>query len=312
MPGPSALSMLFFPYKFDLSLQRVPLLTILIALLCIGVYTKQYANEAEYAEKTEYFCAKSRSNVARMALEKSLGSASQERCVALMFELGVAENPEDVIKSYAESSKSFAGLSDEDSQIYIESFLLEEYRGYRSRVPALTTKQLWYQPRSWNPVTMVTSSFSHGSWDHVIGNLLFFYAFAAAVELIVGALAFAMVVMVMVFGTNIAYSLAMLSMENPLPTVGLSGVVMGMIAMLAFFMPTAKVRCFYWILIKIGTVAVSAWFLALVYIGLDVFTLLTQEEMGGVNLVAHVSGAVIGFLLAAIFFRRHRREISIA
>ena len=303
--------MLFFPYKFDLSLKQIPFLTILVSLICLGVYTKQYANESEYAEKTQWFCAKNRTNVARMALEKSIGDSSVSRCVELMFELGVADNPERIIKSYAEHSRSFAGLSDEDSQLYIEDFLLDEFRTYRARVPALTTKALWYAPRSWDPVTMVTSSFSHGSWDHVIGNLLFFYAFAAAVELIVGSLAFFGVIMVMVFGTNISYSLAMLSVQDPLPTVGLSGIVMGMIAMLAFFMPTAKVRCFYWILIKIGTVAISAWLLALVYIGLDVFTLMTQDEMGGVNLIAHVSGAIIGFLLAALFFRRQRREIAI-
>lgn len=303
--------MLFFPYKFDMSLKRIPFLTILVSLLCIAIYSKQYFNEAEFIEKTEWFCTKSRSHVAQMALEKSLGDASPMRCVELMYELGVSDEPNEIISEYAENSKSFAGLNDEDSKLYIQGFLDDEYRTYRSRVPPLTTKELWYSPKSWNPATMVTSSFSHGSWDHLVGNLLFFYAFAAAVELIVGSLAFAGVIMVMVFGTSISYSLAMMSVENPLPTVGLSGIVMGMIAMLAFFMPTAKVRCFYWFLIKIGTVAISAWILALVFIGLDVYTLLSQEEMGGINLIAHVSGAVLGFVMGLAFFRRHRREISI-
>ena len=303
--------MLFFPYKFDLALKRIPFLTIVVSLLCIAVYSKQFANEAEFTEKTEWFCMKSRSHIEQMALQKSIGDATPERCMELMFELGVADDPEAIIGQYAAGSKRFAGLSEEDSRLYIHDFLIREYRTYRSRVPALTTKELWYSPESWNPATMVTSSFSHGSWDHLVGNLLFFYAFAAAVELIVGSLAFAGIIMVMVFGTNISYSLAMMSVENPLPTVGLSGVVMGMIAMLAFFMPTAKVRCFYWFLVKIGTVAVSAWILALVYIGLDVFTLFTREEMGGINLVAHVSGAFIGFVLAVVFFRKQRREITV-
>ncbi len=312
MPGHNGgFIMLFFPYKFDLKLKRVPFLTILVSILCIAIYSKQFANEAEFAEKTERFCMKSRSHIEQLALEKSIGDASAGRCVELMFELGVADDPDAIISEYAENSKRFAGLKEEDSKVYIHDFLREEYATYRARVPALTTKELWYSPQSWNPTTMVTSSFSHGSWDHLIGNLLFFYAFAAAVELIVGSLAFAGVIMVMVFGTNISYSLAMMSVENPLPTVGLSGVVMGMIAMLAFFMPTAKVRCFYWVLVKIGTVAVSAWLLALVYIGLDVFTLVTQDEMGGINLIAHVSGAFIGFALGVLFFRRHRREISV-
>ena len=117
--------------------------------------------------------------------------------------------------------------------------------------------------------------------------------------------------MAMAFGTNIAYSLAMMGAENPLPTVGLSGVVMGMIAMLAYFLPTAKVRCFYWIFVRIGTIAVSALILATVYIGLDIYTLLTQEELGGVNLVAHVSGSILGLLLGLVFFRAKKNAIVI-
>lgn len=303
--------MLFFPYKFDLALKRVPFLTIFICLVCVAIYTKQFLNESEFVEKTRWFCTKSRSHIEQLALQKALGDASAYRCVEFMYELGLADDPQMAIDEYAEKSQSFAGLSDEDSRIYIRDFLNDEYRTYRARVPAYATRDLWYAPASWDPVSMITSSFSHGSWDHLIGNLIFFFAFAAAVELLVGPLGFAATIMAMVFGTSIAYSLAMISVEDPLPTVGLSGIVMGMIAMLAYFMPTAKIRCFYWFIVKIGTVAISAWILALVYVGLDVFTLMTQDEMGGINLIAHVSGAVIGVLMGVIFFRQKRREIQI-
>ncbi len=303
--------MLFFPYKFDLRLEKIPFLTIFVALLCVAVYTKQHLNEVDYVQQTQWFCSKNRSHIEQMALEKALGDASAMACLELMYELELSQNPDEIIGDYAANSKSFAGLSDADSREYIKGFLADEYRSYRANVPPLTTKELWYAPESWNPVTMVTSSFSHGGWDHLIGNLVFFYAFAAAVELIIGGAAFFGVIMVMVFGTNISYSVAMMAVEDPLPTVGLSGIVMGMIAMLTFFMPTAKIRCFYWILVKVGTVAVSAWLLALVFIGIDVYTLMTQDEMGGINLIAHVSGAALGFALGVLFFRKRRRDLSL-
>lgn len=303
--------MLFIPYKFDLQLSRFPFLTILVCLVCVGIYTQQYVNANEFEKRSLYYCAAKLSTIEQMAMEKTVGDASPGTCLDLMFELALSEEPEALIKDYASKSDKFAGFSEADSKIFIEDFLLEKYAGYSRSVPAYQTKSLWYVPDSWNPMTMVTSTFSHGSWDHLVGNLLFFYAFAAAVELIIGSLALFCVIIAMAFGTNVAYSLVMISAANPLPTVGLSGIVMGMIAMLTYFLPTAKIRCFYWFLIKIGTVAVSAWLLALIFIGVDVYTLFSQEEMGGINLVAHVSGAFLGFVLGFAFFRKQKKAIVI-
>lgn len=134
---------------------------------------------------------------------------------------------------------------------------------------------------------MLTANFAHGSWQHLIGNLLFFFAFASAVELIVGSITFAAVVLAMSFGTSVAYSLAMTNFPGALPTVGLSGVVMGMMALLAYLIPTGMIRCFWWFIIKFGTIALPAWLLSLWYIGLDIYVLTSQEELGTVNLVAH-------------------------
>ena len=56
--------------------------------------------------------------------------------------------------------------------------------------------------------------------------------------------------------------------------------------------------------------AVPAWLLSLWYIGFDVYQLLNNKEMGTVNLVAHVSGAIIGLLLSITSFRRRKQEVS--
>ena len=303
--------MLFIPYKFDLSLTRIPWLTIMVCVVCTAIYAQQYRNEIDFERQSMMYCSRSLTNVEQMAMEKTFGDASPYTCLDLMFELELAPDPQSVIASHARRAEKFAGFNAEDSRQFIESFLNDRYLEYKANVPELKTKALWYVPDSWNPVTMVTSTFSHGSWDHLIGNLLFFYAFAAAVELIIGSAMFFAVIMAMAFGTNVAYSLAMMSAANPLPTVGLSGVVMGMIAMLTYFLPTAKIRCFYWILIRFGTVAVSAFVLALIFIGIDVYTLITRDDLGGVNLIAHVSGAALGFLLGFAFFRTQKRRIVI-
>lgn len=46
------------------------------------------------------------------------------------------------------------------------------------------TENLMYYPDSWNPVKMVASSLAHGDWMHLTGNMIFFLAFAPALEIL--------------------------------------------------------------------------------------------------------------------------------
>lgn len=48
------------------------------------------------------------------------------------------------------------------------------------------------------------------------------------------------------FSASFAYSIAVLLGAEPLPALGFSGVVMGMIGLAAFLMPRAKIKTFFW------------------------------------------------------------------
>ena len=56
-------------------------------------------------------------------------------------------------------------------------------------------QQLWYQPHSWDVWHMITAAFAPVSWGHVTGNLSFFLAFAATVEVILGPTLFGAVIL---------------------------------------------------------------------------------------------------------------------
>jgi membrane associated rhomboid family serine protease len=177
-------------------------------------------------------------------------------------------------------------------------------------VPSYTTQQLWYEPASWNWKSMISAAFAHASWLHVLGNLFFFFAFAAAVEMIIGHFRFSLMIVGLALGTHIFYSLAMAGVDNAPPTVGLSGVVMGMMALFAFFLPTGRIRCFLWLIVFFKRFALPAWLLVSWYVGWDVYALLTEDGQSGINMVAHVSGAGIGFAAGMLLFRKRRREIA--
>lgn len=175
--------------------------------------------------------------------------------------------------------------------------------------PAFTEMMLYY-PQSWNPVKMLTASLAHGSWLHIFGNLIFFLAFAPALEILVGnKLRYLSIILFISIVVGVAYSIStLIGMSAPLPTLGLSGVVMGMIGLSAFLMPKARIKVFWWYIVFWKTFYVPAWVLAVIYIGLDVWVMLTATDYHGINVVAHVAGGFAGYLYGYLWLQERREE----
>ena len=173
------------------------------------------------------------------------------------------------------------------------------------------TESLMYYPDSWNPVTMVTSSLAHAGFWHLFGNLLFFMAFAPALEILLGSSLRHLGAMLLVaLVSGLSYSLwTVISGAEVIPTLGFSGVVMGMIGLSAFLMPHARVRVFCWLIVW-KTFFVPAWIVAAIYLGLDVWAMLTLNDFGGINLVAHVAGGLTGYLYGVLRLGDRKQEIS--
>lgn len=172
------------------------------------------------------------------------------------------------------------------------------------------TGSLVYDPLSWNPLTMLTSSLAHGGWWHLFGNLAFFMAFAPALEVLIGSqLRFLGIISFIAFVVGICYSVSILiGNSEPLPTLGLSGVVMGMIGLSAYLMPQARIKVFVWVIVFWKTFFIPAWILAAVYIGLDIWEMFTATNYHGINVVAHVAGGIAGYCYGFIWLKDRREE----
>jgi membrane associated rhomboid family serine protease len=300
---------LFFPYKADISLFHIPFLTILISLLCLGIYQAQHNNLLAVQRATQQFCESHGDRQFKIALKKTLGNSDEASCEEFMVELQRADDAEARIEVLAAKATPMAALSQQASRRYLQNILTEAYRDYRLQAPDYFTAKLWYDPQSWNPLTMLTAAVAHGSWSHVIGNLFFFFAFAATLEIILGPLVFLMVLVGLALGTHAFYSIYCLAETDPRPTVGLSGVVMGAMALFVFFLPKIKIRCVLWLLVFLWRPALPAWLLVGWYVGLDVYHLFSGDATGGINLVAHVTGAALGYGMGLLFFQAKREEV---
>jgi len=188
---------------------------------------------------------------------------------------------------------------------------VEEHRhDFGQMAPASLDGRLSYSSDSFNPVTSLLSALAHSDWWHVIGNLIFFIAFAPALEILVGnTLKFLGILVLIEFVCDATFSLALLG--SPLvSTLGLSGIVAGVIGLSAYMMPKARIRTFVWVLAHVRVYYIPAWMLALWFVGWDAYYLFSQTNNGGVNFIAHVSGAVAGYLIGVFLLKERREDIS--
>lgn len=297
---------MFFPYRARIALHRLPVLTVLVCLLCIGVFAAQSSNQRSLNQAAASFCEREDGRAFLQALRRVAGSSDPGTCAGLLLALYHVGDDKAALARLLQRAGRAPGIADGRLSSYYEQALLDTYREFRRGAPSSLTARLAYPPNSWNPMRMLSAAVAHASWAHVIGNLLFFYAFAATIEILIGPFLYLGVLVVLALGTHSVYSLAMIQDPQALPTVGLSGVVMGVIALFVYFVPRARIDCFLWLIVFFKRFALPAWLLAAWYIGWDVYAELTGTGHPGINLVAHLSGAAIGFALGVTFFRQKR------
>ncbi|MDP2620462.1 MAG: rhomboid family intramembrane serine protease [Hyphomicrobiales bacterium] len=146
-------------------------------------------------------------------------------------------------------------------------------------------------------LTLVTYMFLHGSWLHLIGNMLFLWVFGDNVEDATGHFRF--LVFYLACGAFAALVHSVVLPDSELPLVGASGAVAGVIA--AYLMLHPKVRIWVLLLWRIPVRLSAMWVLG-VWVAIQVFNALTIRG-DEVAWWAHVGGLAAGTTLI-LFLRR--------
>jgi len=292
--------MMFFPYRVDLDLKRIPWVTLLVCVACISVFIQQLDSQQRYVSAVNEFCQHSLDRSTRLILKRFERVGLPGDCAWLFISIREAQDSQARMRelsSVASEPRIFADRNQERAYVYRE--LVSSFASFENLVPTNLTDEYSHDPLRIQIKQMFTSVLTHGSWSHLIFNLLFFYAFAASVELITGSLMYAVILLIMALSTNIAYTLV--SGAGALPTVGLSGIVMGMMALLAVAVPAVRIRCFLWILLYFKVLRIPALLLALWYIGWDVYNI--QADSGSsTNYIVHISGAFTGVFVGLFYW----------
>jgi|SRR5690349_9798146 len=154
-----------------------------------------------------------------------------------------------------------------------------------------------------NILTPLTSMFLHGGWGHLLGNCLYFWVFGNNVEDSLGTVRF--LFFYLVCGLLAAGAHILAQPASPIPTVGASGAISGVLGGYLILYPRVKVR----MLFPFFIMSVRAWLVLVWWFFWQVVAAVPAFERGGdlgggVAVWAHVGGFVAGVILVKLFENR--------
>ena len=146
---------------------------------------------------------------------------------------------------------------------------------------------------------LLTYGFLHGDWTHLFFNMFALYMFGGDVERLLGAQRFLQYYLVCVIGAAVAQLVVMSGISTPpLPTVGASGGVFGLL--LAFGMAFPRRR----IMLIFPPIPMPAWLFVTLYGLLELYLGVTGSQVGVAHF-AHLGGMAAGYAML-VYWRRRR------
>ena len=162
-----------------------------------------------------------------------------------------------------------------------------------------------------NWITILTSMFMHGSWSHLLGNMVFFWAFGPEVEDLMGRSRY----LIFYLLGGLAATLAQLAAgpTSTVPNLGASGAIAAVMGAFLVTYPRDSIRSLLMIFVFVRVAYIPAalliglWFLSQL-LNLGAVARL-PEQSGGVAYAAHVGGFIYGTVVTRLFLGRRRLPV---
>ncbi len=154
-------------------------------------------------------------------------------------------------------------------------------------------------------ITLITSMFMHAGWMHIIGNMVFLWAFGPAIE---DAMGHASYLLFYLAGGATAMMAQVLGDPNStVSCLGASGAIAAVMGAFIITFPRDRIRTLLFFLIFFRVTYIPALFLIGFWFVIQLmnFGSVAQVSRGGVAYVAHIAGFLFGVVTARIFEDPH-------
>jgi len=150
-------------------------------------------------------------------------------------------------------------------------------------------------------ITLITSMFMHAGWMHIIGNMVFLWAFGPAMEDAMGHVAYTFFYL----GGGITAMMAQVlgDPQSTVPCLGASGAIAAVMGAFIVTFPRDRIRTLLFFLIFIRITYIPALFLIGFWFLMQLmnFGSVADVRTGGVAYLAHIGGFIFGAVTARVF-----------
>jgi membrane associated rhomboid family serine protease len=155
-------------------------------------------------------------------------------------------------------------------------------------------------------ITILAAMFMHASWSHIIGNMIFLWAFGPEIEDAMGRWRY--LVFYLVGGLVAMLAQIAASPHSTVPNLGASGAIAAVMGAFLVTYPRDRIRTILLIFVFVqirfipAALLIGFWFLAQLFSAGQV----AQVQTGGVAYLAHIGGFIFGVVSARPFERFQR------
>ena len=150
-------------------------------------------------------------------------------------------------------------------------------------------------------LTILTAMFLHGSWSHILGNMVFLWAFGPEIEDTMNPLRFSAFYLAGGLVAMLAQVVA--SPGSTVPNLGASGAIAAVMGAFLVTYPRDRIRSLLVIFIFVRVTLIPAALLIVVWFLIQLLNAgaVANVQTGGVAYLAHIGGFVFGAVTVRFF-----------
>ena len=297
--------MLIIPLTGAFSWKNLPVLTIVLILINIAVYfTVQSQDSSRQDEALKFYVTSGLADIEMdryLLYRKSQGRPladppdSEGRQYAYIPEMMQDEEFQARIRT-----KQLIGVDDPDHERWT---ILRA--GFDNRMSKLSSRLFGFVPAEVKAHALLTYMFMHGSFMHLLGNMIFLWLVGCVLEIGLGRLQY--LALYLLGGLCAVGLFYWFNSGSAVPLIGASGAIAGLMGAYTVAFGRTKINIFYSVGFYFNYTKVYAIVLLPLWIGYELFQLF---YMTGTNVayLAHIGGLIGGAGLGWVAIKLFRRD----